>query len=191
LAHTLGFVWATERSKKQDEDWNARLEQLREYKDAHGDCLVPHGYKVDPSFAEWVHRQRTTYAIHLKEGRVNPMVEGRMKKLEDMGFNFVRYGCFVVRREHDMIDLLSEPHTHRIVLAAVLEGARRQVDGALRTAPGVSEAERKLPGPDPLFHKHEAGPVGAHAEAPAPAHAEGKKVVDDGRARQAAGGARV
>jgi Helicase associated domain len=89
-----GFVWATERSKKQDEDWNARLEQLREYKEAHKDCLVPHGYKVDPSFAEWVHRQRTTYAIHLKEGRVNPMVEGRMKKLEEMGFNFVRVlGC--------------------------------------------------------------------------------------------------
>jgi len=49
---------------------------------------VPHGYSKDTSFAEWIHRQRTTYATHLKEGRKNQMVEERMKKLEDIGFNF-------------------------------------------------------------------------------------------------------
>lgn len=86
-----GFVWTTERTKKQNEDWNVRLEQLKEYKTQHGDCLVPHGYKPDPSFAEWIHRQRTTFAMHVKEGRTNPMVEERMKKLEEMGFNFVRF----------------------------------------------------------------------------------------------------
>lgn len=87
-----GFVWNTERTRKQNEEWEQRLEQLQHYKAEHGDCLVPHGYKDDPSFAEWIHRQRTTFALHIKEGRVNAMIEDRMQKLEAMGFNFVRPG---------------------------------------------------------------------------------------------------
>lgn len=49
---------------------------------------MPHGYEIDPSFAEWVHRQRTTYAAMLKETMPNQMVQDRMKKLVEMGFNF-------------------------------------------------------------------------------------------------------
>jgi hypothetical protein len=84
----LGFVWSTERSKRQEEDWTTRLEQLQAYKKKHGDCLVPHGYVEDPSFAEWIHRQRTTYASMLKDDKPNVMVKERMEKLEEMGFNF-------------------------------------------------------------------------------------------------------
>jgi hypothetical protein len=84
-----GFAWTTERAKKHQEDWNSRFEQLLAYKAKHGDCLVPHGYQEDRSFAEWVHRQRTTYANHVKEGRTNQVTEVRMKKLEEIGFNFV------------------------------------------------------------------------------------------------------
>ena len=32
----IGFIWTTERIKKQNDDWNARLEQLKEYKSRHG-----------------------------------------------------------------------------------------------------------------------------------------------------------
>jgi Helicase associated domain len=49
---------------------------------------VPHGYEADPSFAEWVHRQRTTYATMLKAKTPNPMLEDRMNKLVELGFNF-------------------------------------------------------------------------------------------------------
>jgi Helicase associated domain len=52
------------------------------------DCLVPHGYDIDPSFAEWIHRQRTTYAAMIKEKKPNQMVIDRMAKLKDMDFNF-------------------------------------------------------------------------------------------------------
>lgn len=51
-------------------------------------CLVPHGYDVDPSFAEWIHRQRTTYISMLKEEKPSPLVQSRMAKLEEIGFNF-------------------------------------------------------------------------------------------------------
>jgi Helicase associated domain len=32
----LGFAWSTERTKHQEEDWEARLQQLRDYKAKHG-----------------------------------------------------------------------------------------------------------------------------------------------------------
>jgi Helicase associated domain len=51
-------------------------------------CLVPHGYDVDPSFAEWIHRQRTTYISLLKEEKPSPLLQSRMEKLEEIGFNF-------------------------------------------------------------------------------------------------------
>jgi hypothetical protein len=52
------------------------------------DCLVPHGYDADASFAEWIHRQRTAYASMEKEKTPNPLVKERMDKLEELGFNF-------------------------------------------------------------------------------------------------------
>lgn len=52
------------------------------------DCLVPHGYTGDPSFAEWIHRQRTTYAHMLKEEHPGPVVQERMNQLEQLGFHF-------------------------------------------------------------------------------------------------------
>jgi len=38
--HSIGFLWTTERSKRQNEDWNNRLEQLNEYKTKHGVSLL-------------------------------------------------------------------------------------------------------------------------------------------------------
>ena len=84
----IGFVWSTNRTERQDEDWNRRLQQLEEYKKQHGDCLVPHGYTEDPSFAEWIHRQRTTYAAMQKDKKPNKMVAERMERLKEVGFNF-------------------------------------------------------------------------------------------------------
>jgi hypothetical protein len=87
---TLGFVFATERTKHQKEDWNARLKQLEEYVRKHSDAMVPHGYKEDPSFGEWVHRQRTSYTTHArsKNKKANPLLEERIDKLKAVGFNF-------------------------------------------------------------------------------------------------------
>lgn len=117
----IGFLWSTERGKKQEEDWEKRMQQLKDYKKEHGvcklccfsstfivdfgsliacgypfylffafsqDCLVPHGYESDPSFAEWVHRQRTTYAAMLKEDEPSEIIMERMKKLQEIDFNF-------------------------------------------------------------------------------------------------------
>jgi hypothetical protein len=36
----LGFVFATDRAEKQNQEWEARLQQLKDYKEEHGDCFV-------------------------------------------------------------------------------------------------------------------------------------------------------
>lgn len=109
----LGFVWTTERTKRQDNDWNGRFEQLLQYKEQHGNCLVPHGYREDTvcnkwrveasfgcsheltktciyiqSFSEWIHRQRTTYASYQREKKPNKTIQDRINKLKEIGFVF-------------------------------------------------------------------------------------------------------
>ena len=81
--------------------------------------------------------------------------------------------------------------SHRFFCCGLLESARRQVDRTLRPAARVSQAERKLLGPDAFCHQREAGAVGAHPTAPAPTHAEGEEVVHDPGASQAFGGSRI
>jgi hypothetical protein len=86
----IGFIFSTQRTKKQNDDWNTRLKQLEEFKKENGHVLVPHGYVNDPSFSEWVHRQRTTYQAYLKSEirKPNTLIEGRIEKLKGLGFNF-------------------------------------------------------------------------------------------------------
>ena len=95
----LGFVWSTQRTQQQEVDWKARYEQLVEFKKSHGHCLVPHGYASDPSFAEWIHRQRTTYATMINNNNNNTTTtlastesnhtaRQRMDVLQQLGFNF-------------------------------------------------------------------------------------------------------
>jgi hypothetical protein len=45
--------------RKMDTKWIATLEELKAYKDLHGDCIVPRGYDlVNPRLASWVAEQR-------------------------------------------------------------------------------------------------------------------------------------
>eukprot|EP00934_Nitzschia_sp_Nitz4_P001452 Nitzschia sp. Nitz4//scaffold30_size153850//140426//142228//NITZ4_002800-RA/size153850-augustus-gene-0.77-mRNA-1//-1//CDS//3329547330//1452//frame0 len=98
----IGFRWTTERTRQQNEEWMARYRQLQDFKKEHGHCLVPHGYRKDPSFAEWIHRQRTSYNFMLKDtlgsssnkspasaaSKSNGLLEYRFEQLKQLGFNF-------------------------------------------------------------------------------------------------------
>jgi hypothetical protein len=46
---SLGFVW----SKRDLVDWYSRLEELKQYKKEHGDCLVPNKYSANPQLGTW------------------------------------------------------------------------------------------------------------------------------------------
>mmetsp|Transcript_10727 Transcript_10727/g.30171 ORF Transcript_10727/g.30171 Transcript_10727/m.30171 type:complete len:442 (-) Transcript_10727:244-1569(-) len=66
LLEEAGFKWSTNREGGFDDAWNRRLDELKLYQQANGNCDVPHGYKDNPQLAEWVHRQRCTY-VSMKE----------------------------------------------------------------------------------------------------------------------------
>jgi len=89
----MDFQWTTKRHVKQDDDWGKRFDQLIAFKGKNGHCRVPHGYEMDPSFAEWVHRQRTTYQTAMKEemttGKMTSQtMKERFEKLKEIGFLF-------------------------------------------------------------------------------------------------------
>jgi Helicase associated domain len=88
----MGFQWTTKRHMKQEDEWGKRFGQLESFKAEHGHCNVPSGYQPDPAFAEWIHRQRTTYHFMKKDkaqGKVvNRTMEDRFEKLRHIGFLF-------------------------------------------------------------------------------------------------------
>ena len=50
---SIGFVW-----DPLDKKWEDMFAKLKEYRQLHGDCLVPRGYKEDPALGIWVNTQR-------------------------------------------------------------------------------------------------------------------------------------
>uniref|UniRef100_A0A7S2NZ86 Helicase-associated domain-containing protein n=1 Tax=Leptocylindrus danicus TaxID=163516 RepID=A0A7S2NZ86_9STRA len=59
--------------------WQSRLNDLRNYKKEHGDCLVPNRYKGHRRLGEWVQTQRCLYKKSL-------LRKDRMEALEVEGF---------------------------------------------------------------------------------------------------------
>ncbi len=53
---SIGFLW-----DMKEEQWEEMNQLLREYKRINGNCLVPQGYKENPSLGKWVNRQRLEY----------------------------------------------------------------------------------------------------------------------------------
>jgi len=67
--------------------WPKRFEDLKAYKEAHGDCLVPKVYGENKKLSRWVEEQRQQYR-YLQKGRPTKMTDDKMKKLEEVGFDF-------------------------------------------------------------------------------------------------------
>jgi len=93
----LGFLWISPRSPKQATsfyppypvaDWQTRFEQLCEFRQKHGDCLVPQKYPKNPELGRWVQKQRYNYKLSLK-GEASSLSKGRVCALESIGFVWV------------------------------------------------------------------------------------------------------
>ena len=65
--------------------WNQRLEELKEYKEKHGNCNVPRGYSANKPLGEWVRTQRKQYRLK-QEGRKSTMTKARIDQLNAIGF---------------------------------------------------------------------------------------------------------
>jgi Helicase associated domain len=67
-----------------DSTWNQRLDELREFKKVHGNCIVPTNYK-DSKLATWVHHQRRQFK-KMKQGQRSHITEKRINALNEIGF---------------------------------------------------------------------------------------------------------
>ena len=70
----IGFVWNPSGSY-----WEEMLDELKEYKKAHGDCNVPRSFSENKQLFYWVKTQRTNYRMEI-------LSDDRVKRLEDIGF---------------------------------------------------------------------------------------------------------
>ncbi|MFK5923321.1 MAG: Helicase associated domain protein [Verrucomicrobiota bacterium] len=70
----LGFVW-----EPNEKAWDIRLQELVNYKEEHGDCLVPQRWAENKPLATWVGSQRTIK----KKGKLDG---DKIKRLGELGF---------------------------------------------------------------------------------------------------------
>ncbi len=76
----IGFAWeGTQRMFR--ERWDARFQQLLEFRQRFGHCRVPHKWKEAVAFSDWVHVQRA----FKKKGKLS---EDRIQRLEAIGFEW-------------------------------------------------------------------------------------------------------
>jgi hypothetical protein len=79
---SLGFEW----DSKCAVTWEARLNELADYRKIHGHCDVPMRYSENTKLADWVTTQRCQYRLHL-EGKRSYLTLSRLQALEMIGLN--------------------------------------------------------------------------------------------------------
>ena len=83
LLNSIEFVWVISKGAIASKVlWRERFEELREYKETHGDCLVRQDY---PTLGSWVNRQRQNYK-NMKELNRSPMTQERVDLLNSISF---------------------------------------------------------------------------------------------------------
>ena len=80
----IGFTW----DMSHDVEWKKRFEELCEYQERHGDCIVPARYSKNPELGRWVMTQRRQHVL-LKKGRPHRMTKERKQLLDDIGFKWL------------------------------------------------------------------------------------------------------
>jgi hypothetical protein len=78
----LGFEW-----EPLVLAWEERLAELKGFRDTHGHCNVPSGYKGNPSLGKWLANQRAKYKLY-RGGKPSSMTATRIQQLEDLGFEW-------------------------------------------------------------------------------------------------------
>ena len=91
---SIGFQWVSEcalTNKERHDLCHKRFQELKKYKEVHGNCNVS---ETSGSLVSWVNWQCHTYRL-LNEGQSSPMSDNRIHKLESIGF------CWSCMRQHD------------------------------------------------------------------------------------------
>jgi hypothetical protein len=82
VLESLGFEW-----DRIGAAWEVRLSELAEFRKIHGHCNVPWGCSENATLANWVHKQRYQYRLHVT-GKTSPMTTFRIQEMENLGFEW-------------------------------------------------------------------------------------------------------
>lgn len=94
----------------QSDKWSDRFEDLVEFRNQLGHCLVPHNFSENLPLALWVKRQRYQYKLK-KDNRHSTLTDEREAKLEDMGFIWDSHKAIWEQRYRALSDF-REKHGH-------------------------------------------------------------------------------
>eukprot|EP00956_Cyclotella_meneghiniana_P042132 scaffold248375_cov71-Cyclotella_meneghiniana.AAC.5 len=81
LLEEIGIVWG---NKRVTTSWDARFEDLLEFKRRHGHANVPWQWKENISLAQWVNSQRKKYK-DLNDGKRNNLSSEQIERLDSIG----------------------------------------------------------------------------------------------------------
>ncbi|CAB9515440.1 helicase [Seminavis robusta] len=73
-----------DKEERKQASWETYFEQMREYRDSHGNTTVPNVWQ-DQQFADWVREQRVKFSAR-RNGDVKAMSDNRFAALESLGF---------------------------------------------------------------------------------------------------------
>ena len=77
----VGFDWE---EPGEADSWSVRFQQLCQFKEQFGHCLVSRQYAAYPKLAKWVDHQRNNCRLH-QEGKPSSMTAKRIRELESIG----------------------------------------------------------------------------------------------------------
>eukprot|EP00551_Chaetoceros_affinis_P011838 CAMPEP_0203674320 /NCGR_PEP_ID=MMETSP0090-20130426/15753_1 /ASSEMBLY_ACC=CAM_ASM_001088 /TAXON_ID=426623 /ORGANISM="Chaetoceros affinis, Strain CCMP159" /LENGTH=400 /DNA_ID=CAMNT_0050540173 /DNA_START=178 /DNA_END=1380 /DNA_ORIENTATION=- len=83
LLTNIGFVWATRDPRHVP--WDQRYQELLDFKQKFGHCLVPVGYEENVQLSNWVSTQRQEWKS-FKLKRQSRLTQERISLLNDIGF---------------------------------------------------------------------------------------------------------
>mmetsp|Transcript_8341 Transcript_8341/g.13050 ORF Transcript_8341/g.13050 Transcript_8341/m.13050 type:complete len:354 (+) Transcript_8341:60-1121(+) len=94
----------------QAEKWQERYQELLDFREEHGHCLVPHTYPLNPELGRWVKRQRYHYSLLMK-GKQTSMTVARVKLLEEIGFVWDSHEVVWQDKFNDLLEF-KQKHGH-------------------------------------------------------------------------------
>lgn len=86
LLNEINMIWDRKATKttRHDENWEARLRDLQQFKEQHGHCNVP---RTLGPLGVWVSNQRVSY-IQRIQNKTSKLTDYREQKLQALGFQF-------------------------------------------------------------------------------------------------------
>jgi hypothetical protein len=70
----------------QSDQWKDRFEDLVDFRNKNGNCLVPHNFPENQQLAQWIKRQRYQYKLKHQVNLHSTLTDERQTALENMGF---------------------------------------------------------------------------------------------------------